>query len=62
MMILIGLAIAFSAGFVLATVIDIMRDSSDKDNRSNWTGGASTAHSNAGCKIGEKLYSNQPRV
>lgn len=31
----IYIAIAFSAGFVLATVIDIMRDSNDKDNHSN---------------------------
>ena len=31
----IYIAIAFSAGFVLAMVIDIMRDSNDKDNHSN---------------------------
>lgn len=61
-MTLIYVAIAFSAGFVLATVIDIMRDSNDKDNHSNWTGGANTAQSNANCEVGEKLYSNQPRV
>ena len=62
MMILIGLAIDFSAGFALATVIDIMRDSNDKDNHSNRASGTNTAQSNAGCKIGEKLYSDQPRV
>lgn len=61
-MILIGSAIAFSAGFVLATVIDIMRDSSDEDNRSNRASRTNTAQSNAECEVGEKLYSNQPRV
>lgn len=31
----IGFLIAFCAGFVLATVLDIKRDSHDKDNHSN---------------------------
>lgn len=62
MMILIESAIAFSTGFVLATVIDIMRDSNDEDNHSNRISGTSTAQSNTNCEVGEKLYSDQPRI